>query len=77
MSLDEFLEKFLENLIDTKKGIDDIKAAVKSNMETKDYYSAKVLSQVFTKEENFEPRVEISSEGYDDREIVFIDYYLD
>ncbi|XZH99747.1 hypothetical protein ACSXEK_16205 (plasmid) [Clostridium perfringens] len=41
-----------------------------------DFDSTKVEHQVFTEENNYDPRVEISSETYEDGEIIFLDYHL-
>lgn len=78
MKLDEFIEDFFENLLD-KEGIDTIKATVKAQMSAnfKEYDETKVECQVFTEEDNFTPRVEMSSEGYSDGEIVFLDFHID
>lgn len=78
MSLDEFLNEFLENLI-SEEVLNKVKQDIKEDMKSynTDYNTAKVESQVFDKDNNYTPRVEISSEGYSDGEIIFIDYYLD
>ena len=41
------------------------------------YDTTKVGCQVLDEYNNYDPRVEISSEGYPDGEIIFIDNYLD
>ncbi|CUO43524.1 hypothetical protein [Clostridium disporicum] len=41
------------------------------------YDTTKVECQVLDEYNNYDPRVEISSEGYPDGEIIFIDNYLD
>ena len=78
MNLDNFIDKFFLNLVD-EKGVNLIKDTIKKQMENNDmdYNKTKVEPQVLTEYANFDPRVEISSEGYSDGEIVFIDYYLD
>ena len=42
-----------------------------------DFDSAKVECQVLTDGNNYDPRVAISSEAYNDGEIVFLDYNVD
>ena len=78
MELDVFLDKLLDNLLD-KEGIESVKASIKCNMYAnfKDYNTAKVEFQVFNGNDNYEPQVVISSEGYSDGEVIFIDCYLD
>lgn len=78
MDLDDFIELFFENLLDDK-GLETVKATIKSQMEAnlKEYSETKVECQVFTEESNFPPRVEISSDGYSDGEIVFVDFHVD
>lgn len=43
----------------------------------KDYDTTKVECQIFTENSNYDPRVEFSSDRYEDGEVVFIDYYKD
>lgn len=78
MSLDRFIDKFFGNIMSTN-GLDNIKDIIQKDMLDcgYEYDAAKVECQVFNKDENYEPRFEISSEGYDDGEIIFIDFYLD
>lgn len=78
MKLDNFLNEILGNLL-TQEKLDLIKSNIKDGMLECgfDFDTTKVESQVFDNEKNYEPRVEISSEGYDDGEIIFIDYHLD
>ena len=41
------------------------------------YETAKVECQVLDENNNYDPRVEISNEGYSDGEVIFIDFHLD
>ncbi|ELC8455636.1 hypothetical protein QYB58_000714 [Clostridium perfringens] len=68
----------LENIIDDRysdKVIELIKEGMKEN--DLDFDSAKVEYQVFTESKNYNPRVEISSEAYNDGEVIFLDYHVD
>lgn len=78
MKLDEFLDKVLENVMSIG-GIDKIKEYIKEDIKLNgfDYDTTKVESQVFDDGNNYDPRVEITSEGYDDGEVIFIDYHID
>lgn len=78
MELDKFLDKILGNVI-SQGGINKVREYIKEDMKLCgfNYDTTKVECQAFTDEHNFEPRVEISSEGYSDGEIIFIDYHLD
>ena len=78
MKLDEFLDKVLENVMFVG-GIDKIKEYIKEDMKLNgfDYDTTKVEFQVFDDGNNYDPRVEITSEGYDDGEVIFIDYHID
>lgn len=79
MSLDRFIEKFFGNVMSTE-GLDNIKQIIQKDMLNcgYEYDTAKVEYQIFNTDENYEPtRVEISSEGYEDGEVIFIDYHLD
>lgn len=78
MGLDRFIDKFFGNVM-TTDGLDSIKQIIHRDMLDCGYKydTAKVEYRVFNENKNYDPRVEISSEGYDDGEIIFIDYYLD
>lgn len=78
MLLDEFINEVFSNLM-TIDGINNMKQIIKEDMFTcgYEYKNTKVENQVFDKDNNYDPRVEITSEGYDDGEIIFIDYHLD
>lgn len=78
MELDKFLDKILENVM-SQGGIEKVRKYIKEDMKLCgfNYDNTKVERQVFDKDNNYEPRVEISSEGYSDGEIIFIDYLLD
>ncbi|EPB8249042.1 TPA: hypothetical protein ACF2DD_000129 [Clostridium perfringens] len=78
MQLDKFLNNFLENIIDDEYSNKVIKL-IKEGMEENnlDFNSAKVECQVLTENNNYDPRVEISSEAYNDGEIIFLDYHVD
>lgn len=78
MSLEEFIDKFFGEIM-TKEGMYKVKSIVKEDMKDLDlvYETAKVECQVFTEENNYDPRVEISSDNYNDGEIIFIDFRVD
>lgn len=78
MELDKFLDKILENVM-SQGGIEKVRKYIKEDMKLCgfNYATTKVECQVLDKDNNYEPRVEISSEGYSDGEIIFIDYYID
>lgn len=78
MELDKFIEKILENVM-SQGGIEKVRQYIKEDMKLCgfNYNTTKVECQVLDKDNNYEPRVEISSEGYSDGEIIFIDYHLD
>lgn len=76
--LNEFLDTILGNLM-SKEGIEKVKEYIKNDMKSNDinYDTTKVACQVFDSQKNYDPRVEISSEGYKDGEVIFIDYHMD
>lgn len=78
MKLEKFLDQILTCVV-SKENLDSIKSNIKDSMTENgfDFDATQVECQVFDKDNNYEPRVEISSEGYDDGEIIFIDYHLD
>lgn len=78
MELDKFLDKILENVM-SQGGIEKVRQYIKEDMKLCgfNYNTTKVECQVFDEENNYEPRVEILSEGYSDGEVIFIDYHLD
>lgn len=78
MKLDKSIERILENVM-SLEGIEKIKEYIKEDMELCgfNYDTTKVECQVLDEYNNYDPRVEISSEGYPDGEIIFIDNYLD
>lgn len=78
MQLDKFLNNFLENIIDDEY-LNKVIKLIKEGMEGNnlDFGSAKVECQVLTENNNYDPRVEISSEAYNDGEIIFLDYHVD
>ena len=78
MLFDKYLNLILENLVD-QSGIDRIKNAIKDEMNRNgvNYDDTKVECQVFDENTNCTPRIEITSEGYSDGEVIFIDYHLD
>lgn len=78
MELDKFLDKLLENVM-SQDGIEKVRQCIKEDMKLCgfDYDTTKVECQVFDENNNYDTRVEISSEGYDDGEIIFIDYHID
>ena len=78
MDLDKFLDKILENVM-SQGGIEKVRQYIKEDMKLCgfNYDTTKVECQVLDKDNNYDPRVEISSDGYSDGEIIFIDYHLD
>jgi len=78
MNLDEYLDKILENVMSTG-GIEKVKNIIKEDMNSCgfEYEATKVECQVYTKENNYAPRVEINSENYQDGEVIFVDYHID
>lgn len=78
MELDKFLDKILKNVM-SQGGIEKVIQCIKEDMKLCgfNYDTTKVECQVLDTDNNYEPRIEISSEGYSDGEIIFIDYYLD
>lgn len=78
MELEKFLDKILENVM-SQDGIEKVREYIKEDMKLCgfNYDTTKVECQVLDKDNNYDPRVEISSEGYSDGEIIFIDYHLD
>ncbi|MBS6503513.1 MAG: hypothetical protein KH415_18175 [Clostridium sp.] len=78
MTLEEFLDRVLGNVM-SYEGIEEVKDIIKKDMEIEnfDFDTTQVEFQVFDNENNYDPRVEISSDTYDDGEIIFIDTYLD
>lgn len=78
MELDKFLDKILENVM-SQGGIEKVREYIKEDMKLCgfNYDTTKVECQVFDKDNNYDPRVEISSEGYSDGEVIFIDYHID
>lgn len=78
MLIDEFIDDVFGHVM-TIDGINNMKQIIKEDMLScgYEYKNVKIESQVFDNENNYDPRIEITSEGYDDGEIIFIDYYLD
>ena len=78
MELDKFLDKILENIM-SQDGIEKVREYIKEDMKLCgfNYDTTKVECQVLDKDNNYDPRVEISSEEYSDGEVIFIDYYID
>lgn len=78
MELNAFIDELFGNIM-TDEGIKSIKDIIKKDMLEvgKEYESSKVEYQVFTESNNYTTRVEISSEGYDDGEIIFVDFHVD
>ncbi|WP_040191029.1 hypothetical protein [Clostridium culturomicium] len=78
MEFDKFLDKVLENVM-SQDGMEKVKKYIKEDMNLCgfNYDTTKVECQVFDESDNYEPRVEVSSEGYSDGEVIFIDYHLD
>lgn len=78
MNLEEYLDKFFGEIM-TKEGIDKVKSIVKEDMKDLvfDYETTKVECQVYTEENNYDPRVEITSDNYSDGEVIFLDFHVD
>lgn len=78
MDFNKFLDRILENVM-SKEWIEKVKEYIKEDMKSSgiNYNTIKVEYQVLDKDNNYDPRIEISSEGYSDGEVIFIDYYLD
>lgn len=78
MELNTFIDELFDNIM-TDEGIKSIKNIIKKDMLEvgKEYDSSKVEYQIFTENNNYTPRVEITSEGYDDGEIIFVDFHVD
>lgn len=78
MKLEEYLDRFFGEIM-AKEGIDKIKNIIKDDMVTSGlvYDTTKVECQVYTKENNYDTRVEITSDSYNDGEIIFIDFHVD
>lgn len=78
MTLEKFLNRVLENVM-SKEGIEEVKNVIKKDMEIEnfDFDTTQVEFQIFDDENNYEPRVEISSDRYDDGQIIFIDTYFE
>lgn len=73
MTLDGFLEEFFSNITDDK-GIKNIKNNIKENIrEFKNYDAVKVEFQVFKNDENYDCDTTITSENYNNEEVVFVD----
>lgn len=79
MKLDKFLDMFLMELVENQQGIDLVKATLKANMyaNSKEYDDTKVEFQVLTDDNNYDCNVSITSDKYNDGEIVFIDCCVD
>lgn len=78
MEFENFLNRLLEGVM-SKSGMDKVKECIKEEMTSSgfNYDNTKVEFQVLDNKNNYDPRVEISNEGYSDGEIIFIDSYLD
>lgn len=78
MKLDSFINKILENVMCSEK-LNEVKDIIKKDMASTgfNYETAKVECQVLDENNNYDPRVEISNEGYSDGEVIFIDFHLD
>ena len=76
--LDEFLDSILGNVM-SREGMEKVKEYIKKDMISNgiNYDTSKIACQIFDSENNYDPRVEVSSEAYSDGEVIFIDYYMD
>lgn len=77
MELNNFIDLLFSNVM-SSNGIEKIKSCIKEDFKLNEinYETTKVEFQIFEKDKNYDPKVSISSEGYSDGEIIFIDYYL-
>lgn len=76
MMLDAFVAELFENLLG-REGLDNVRETIRDeiNKET-EYDKVKVEFQVFKDERNYDPElIEITSEKYDDGEIIFVDIH--
>lgn len=76
--LDEFLDSILGNVM-SREGMEKVKEYIKKDMKSNgiNYDTSKIACQIFDSENNYDPRVEVSSEAYSDGEVIFIDYHMD
>ena len=71
------LDKYLADMqIGTRS---QVKEYIKKDMKSNgiNYDTSKIACQIFDSENNYDPRVEVSSEAYSDGEVIFIDYHMD
>ena len=76
MEVDDFLTELFSNLTDSDENLNNIKMAVKNNIEF-DYDSVKIEPQLLTENNNFDINLCVTNDCYDDGEIVFMDYRLE
>ena len=76
MMLDALVAELFENLLG-REGLDNVRKTIKDEVNKEaEYDKVKVEFQVFKDERNYDPElVEITSEKYDDGEVVFIDLH--
>ena len=76
--LDEFLNSILGQVM-SNEGLEKAKEHIRKDMKSNevDYDTTKIACQIFDSANNYDPRVEISSEGYSDGEVIFLDYHMD
>ena len=76
MMLDALVAELFENLLG-REGLDNVRKTIKDEVNKEaEYDKVKVEFQVFKDGRNYDPElVEITSEKYDDGEVVFIDLH--
>jgi hypothetical protein len=77
MTLDNFLEEFFSNIA-YPEGVRNIKEAIKNNMTKEvDYNTTVIETQILTDDDNFFGNLCISSDGYNEGEVIFMDFNLE
>lgn len=76
MQLDDFLELFLQKLVN-KKGIKNIKTTIKEQMylNLKDYDTTKIDCSLISEDSYYNAQIDISLKSYKDGEILCMDFY--
>lgn len=72
MNFNDFIGKLLDGVVDSKDGLIEIQKVLKKNIPA--YDNLKVETQLFTDDDNFNLDLCVSNEGYDDGEIIFMDF---
>ena len=76
MQLDDFLELFLQKLVNIK-GINTIKCTIKEQMylNLKDYDTTKIDCSLISEDGYYDAQIDISLKSYKDGEILCMDFY--